>query len=166
MKDCDGNPVKVYHGTKAILEVEKLEQRKLSPIECRIVEEEGFVPSIYKDTKGILTYGVGQTGKYISMGFKASFQAHVEKTKKMIKGYETFPEYLQEELVQCCYRGDLGMSPLTVKLINQGMYMKAAEEFLNHAEYKAHKTPVSIKQRIKGLSDALRAYAREQQGWS
>lgn len=166
MRDCDGNLIKVYHGSKAILEVERLEQRKLSPIECRIVEEEGFVPEIYKDTKGVLTYGVGQTGKYIQLGFKAAFQAHVEKTKKMVKGYETFPEYLQEELVQCCYRGDLGMSPKTVKLINQGMYIRAAEEFLNHAEYISHKTPVSIKQRIKGLSDALRMYAREQHGWT
>jgi hypothetical protein len=166
MRDCDGNPVKVFYGHQAIAEVERLENRKLSPIECRVVVEEGFVPEVYRDTKGVLTYGVGQTGKYINMGFKASFEAHVEKAKKMIKGYETFPEYLQEELIQCCYRGDLGMSPKTVKYINRGEYIAASEEFLDNAEFRSIKTPVSIKQRMKGLADALRQYAREIHGWS
>ena len=162
-RDAKGNPVPVLYGDQAVQAIELLENRKLSKIEKRIVHEEGFVPKKYLDTKGIETYGVGQTGKWIKKGFKASFDHHVQQVRKMVPGYDNLPEYLQEELVQAGYRGDLGGSPTTRKHINNGDYRKAAVEFLDNQEFRDPKTPQGIKIRMKRVSDALLRYDRERQ---
>lgn len=47
-----------YAGGKAVSEVEKRLNRRLTPEEKRIVELEGFVDAYYKDSKGVLTRGI------------------------------------------------------------------------------------------------------------
>jgi GH24 family phage-related lysozyme (muramidase) len=146
------------HGKEAIKMVEQLEDRELNTKERRVVELEGFVPVVYKDSKGIDTFGVGQTGEFINKGFKESFDVHENRTRACIKDYDYLPEYLQAELVQAEYRGDLGMSPKFRKLFNQGLYEEAAMEFLDHAEYKDPETPTQIKNRLYAVAEAVRKY--------
>lgn len=127
---------KIYHGAAAVKQVEKKIGRPLTYAERRVVEEEGFVDGKYKDTKGIVTAGVGQTGKYINMSFEESFNDHVKKTKKLVPSLDSLPEDVQAELIQATYRGDLGGSPTFRKLLNAGKYEEAAQEFLNNKDYR------------------------------
>ena len=162
MVDWVSKPGKVLRGDQAVQLVEVLEGRPLNEKEKRVVREEGFATAAYYDNKRIPTFGVGQTGEYIKKGFKASFDAHEAMTRRMIPSYDSLPEYLQAELVQSTYRGDLGFSKTTRKLFNQGKYEAAAKEFLNHDEYKDKNTSPGIKSRIKSVSDAIRRYGLEQ----
>lgn len=152
-------PQGALYGQDAIKAVSQLEGRPLSPKEQRVVMLEGFVPNVYKDTKGIETYGVGQTGKWINKSFGESFAHHEDRARKAIPDYDKLPEYLQSELVQAEYRGDLGMSPTFRKLFNKGKYKEAATEFLNHEEYLDPDTPSQIKQRLESVAKAVSHYA-------
>ena len=154
---CKDVPKYTLYGQDAIKKVEESEGPLTGP-QQRIVTLEGFVPHRYKDTKGITTYGVGQTGRYIEKGFKESFKAHEKRAKKKIKEFDKLPETMQAELIQAEYRGDLGESPTAVKLFNQGKYKEAAREFLNHAEYKTYKqngTGGNIPARIEAVSNEM-----------
>jgi len=155
------NKKRVLYGNDAINAVEKLEGRKLSPIEKRVVVLEGFVPETYLDTKGIPTFGVGQTGEWANKSFGESFKHHEDLTRKLIKDYDKLPEELKAELVQSAYRGDLGGSPKTRLLFNEGKYEEAAKEFLNNKEYKAKDTPQSIKDRMFAVAQAMKSYGSE-----
>ena len=154
-------PVGGYYGIKAKKILQDRLGRKLTPMESRIVYEEGLVDGLYYDSKGIVTYGVGQVGEYIDKGFEASVQDHIDRTRKMIPDFDLYPDYLQEEFVQSTYRGDLKLSPTARRLFNSGRYEEAADEFLNHDEYRSPKTKQHIKTRIKSVSDAMRRYGRE-----
>lgn len=147
------------HGMDAVNAVQQREGRALSPQEQRVVMLEGFVPQVYKDTKGIETFGVGQTGKWINKSFGDSFKHHEDRARKSIPSYDKLPPFLQAELVQAEYRGDLGSSPTFRKLFNSGKYKKAAKEFLNHEEYLDVDTPPQIRQRLEAVSRAVAQYS-------
>jgi len=151
---------KVYHGAQAVEQVSQNLGRPLTYAEQRVVEEEGYVATPYLDTKGILTQGVGQTGEWIEKGFEAAFQHHVERTERRIPNLKELPDTLQAELIQAEYRGDLGQSPTFLKLFNQGFYHTAAEEFLDHKEYRESKEKDSgVHKRMKRVSDAVAMFA-------
>lgn len=150
----------IYHGQQAIAKVEEREG-PLTPVQRRVVELEGFAENEYEDTKGILTSGVGQTNQYMSMSFKDTFSDIEGLTRRLIKGYENYPEYLQAELVQAAYRGDLQQSPTFRRKLNAGQYEDAAVEFLDHKEYLSRETPAEIKRRLESVSDAVKRFANE-----
>ena len=129
---------KVLHGKAAIAAVEKVEG-KLTPIQRHVVSLEGYSTGDYGDTKGVPTGGVGQVGLHKGKPFKEVFAILEEQVRDTISGYDSLPLYLQKELVQSAYRGDLGLSPLTVKLFNEGSLLAAAKEFLRHNEYVSEK---------------------------
>ena len=151
---------KIFYGKDAIREVEKKEGRKLSYAERRVVEEEGYVPALYKDNKGITTFGVGQTGKYIDKSFDETFQDHVKRAKKRIKNFDTLPEEMQAELVQAEYRGDLGQSPKFVRLFNEGKFTEAAKEFTDNDDFRT-----SVKDKT-GVAGRMRKVAASVTGLS
>jgi GH24 family phage-related lysozyme (muramidase) len=146
-------PKYALYGDRAVKEVERQLGRPLSYAEKRVVQEEGFVPRKYYDSKGIVTYGVGQTGDYIEKGFPAAFKDHAERTKKYFKDFDYLPESVQAELIQTMYRGDVlnkkGEPWKWVNYFNKGDYKEAARELLDHKEYKKYKT-----RRDAGDSDA------------
>lgn len=165
VKGVNGETLPVYYGDQAVKEVERVEKRSLSALEKRVVAEEGYVPGVYLDNKGIPTSGVGQTGKWMQKSFGESLRAHEAKTRKMIPNYDNLPDYLRAELLQSTYRGDLGLSPTARRLFNEGKYKEAAVEFLNHEEFKNPDTPQQIKDRIQSVSDAMRRYSDEYSAW-
>ena len=151
--------VKKYAGEEAIKKVEEKEGRKLSYAERRVVEEEGYVPEVYEDTKGYKTYGVGQTGKYKGKSFDETFQAHLKHTKKLVPAFDAFPEEVQAELVQAAYRGDLDISPNALKKLNTGDYEGFAQEFLNNNEYRSEETSRGIKKRMEKVASTVASLA-------
>lgn len=157
--EAEASHGKIYHGASAVKQLEAVEG-ELTEKEKRIVMLEGYSTGVYKDHKGIDTKGIGQTGKYMKMTAKESIAAHEDITRKFIKNYDSLPEYLQTELLQATYRGDLGGSPTARRLINEGKYLEAAEEFLDNREYKTT-DKVQIKERMESVSEALKKYAGE-----
>lgn len=160
-RDIDGDPVRVFYGKNAVRAVESEIGRELTLGERRVVEEEGYVADEYLDTKGVRTKGVGQTGDWIEKGFEAAYNSHVARAERKIPGFNTLPEYVQNELIQSEYRGDLGGSPTAIKHFNAGRYEAAADEFLNHREFMDPATSTGIKARIQATSDAMRRYGHE-----
>jgi len=152
-------------GNAAIKRVEQNEGRTLSPAERRVVEVEGFADKGYYDKKGILTYGVGQTGDWIKKSFTDSFNAHVERAENRVnqgnpKRWDKLPEYLKIEMIQSEYRGDLGKSPKAMRLFRAGKMQEAAVMFLDSDEYRNPKTSKGVKDRMKATSNAMRKYGK------
>lgn len=147
----------IYHGKKAIEEAERFLGRKLKPHERRACYLEGYSDEVYLDTKGIETFGMGQTGEWIKKGLDAALNHHEVRVMNRLPEYHNYPEYLRCELYQAEYRGDLGLSPYTCKLINARKYDQAAGEFLDNAEYKT--APESIRRRMEAVSAALTLYS-------
>lgn len=153
------NKRKVYHGAQAVQKVSENLGRPLTLAEQRVVEEEGYDALPYYDTKGILTQGVGQTGEWIEKGFEAAFEHHVDRAINRIPNFNELPEYLQAELVQAEYRGDLGQSPKFVDLFNQEFYNTASSEFLNHKEYDQSKQENGgVARRMEKVSAAVELF--------
>lgn len=146
----------IHHGKKAVEAAEKHLGRKLKPEERRACYLEGFSDEIYLDTKGIETFGMGQTGEWITKGLEAALIHHEVRVLNRLRDYHNYPEYLRCELYQAEYRGDLGHSPAACKLINSREFGKAAIEFLDNAEYRT--APNSIRRRMESVAHALNLY--------
>jgi len=146
-----------YKGDAAVKRAEQL-YGELSNAQKRVIKLEGLVDAHYLDDKGILTYGVGQTGKYIDSGFKSAFAEHEKSARNYIKNFDELPESLQSELIQLDYRGDLKQSPSFRRLFNAGKYEEASQELLNHEEYKQRKQSSLFKDGVvKRLEEAQSA---------
>lgn len=143
----------IYHGKRAVEEAERFLGRKMKPEERRACYLEGYSDEVYLDTKGIETFGMGQTGEWIAKGLDAALNAHELRVVARLPEYYDYPEYLRCELYQAEYRGDLGHSPATVKLINARKFDLAPEEFLDNQEYKT--APDSIRRRMRAVAAAL-----------
>jgi len=146
----------IHYGHVACAVVEDREGITLNDAQRRIVMLEGYADQPYLCTAGELTCGVGQTGPWLKKPFIDAYEHHVDRVKTRIPTFSTMPHWLQGELVQAEYRGDLGISPKTVKLINSGNFEEASLEYLDHDEYR--EGPTQIKRRIAALSLALQLY--------
>lgn len=160
-KQGETNMATTYYGEEAVKKVAAAEG-ELTPSQQRIVELEGYATGDYQDHKGIVTRGVGQTGAYKDKTFKETFGDIENMTRRLVQDYDSYPEYLQSELLQAAYRGDLQQSPSFRKLLKAGDFVGASEEFLNHKEYMSRDTPDAIKRRLEAVSDAVSRYGSEQ----
>jgi len=159
----------IAYGNDAI---EKVKQMygidKLTLAQRRVIEEEGFVNAYYQDDKGIKTYGVGQTEKYFDTGFIGAFDAHKKRAINAIPKLNDMPEDLQAEIIQLEYRGDLrnkkGNLYKWVHQINNGEYNLAAQELLNHDEYRQRKAKGNdgVTRRLEKARDAILNYSKGQ----
>jgi GH24 family phage-related lysozyme (muramidase) len=129
---------KTYYGKNAISRVEK-DEGELNSLQEYVVEHEGFVGGEYKDTKNIVTSGVGQTGKYKNMTFKEVFKIHQEEAKRYVPKFDSLSEKQQKALMSLVYRGDLQKSPTFRDRVNEGNFEQAAIELLDHKEYREYK---------------------------
>jgi len=149
----------IAYGEEAIKLVESREG-SLNNIERRIVREEGYTKTPYLDDKGNVTVGAGRTREFKDKTFKETVKIHVGRAKRAIPTYDTLPPNLQEELVQATYRGDVSPRFNWVKLFNKGDYQSAAEELLNHSEYKMRKElgEDGVTKRLEALQKAILNY--------
>ena len=150
-----------YHGQDAIDFVTKREG-ELTAEQAEVVKWEGFRDEIYKDSKDIPTYGVGQTGDYMDGTFKDAFESKRRRAAALIDNFDQYPEYLRAQLMSSMYRGDLPDSPAFIKLFNAGEYRAAAKEYLNHKEYLTTDRK-QIQERLEATRDAVLKYATEQE---
>ena len=137
-----------------------MEGRDLTYLERRVVEEEGYVDGRYPDTKGNITSGVGQVGVYEDMTFDQTFKAHKNILEAAMPNLDQLPEWLQGELMQAVYRGDVQQSPTAMRLAREGKWEEAAVEFLDHDEYLHPDTPASIKARMRKVATAMARYGQ------
>ena len=146
-----------WHGAAAIAAVEKIEG-ELSVGQRLVVLYEGYASTPYIDA-GNIAIRVGQRGRYFNARFKIAYAAHMRRARHRFGAWEYFTPKLKNHLILAEYRGDLGISPKTVQLINLGMCDTAATEFLNNQEYREHKkrnTGGNIVQRFEAISNAIK----------
>ena len=143
-----------YYGAQAVQMVEQREGA-LDPIQQLVVKHEGYVAGVYKDSKGIETSGVGQTGKYMDMSFKESYDVHLQDAKRFITNYDSLNEKQQMAILSLAYRGDLQQSPTFRKHVNNGEFEKASKELLNHEEYNQLKQQEKETGKKSGITKRL-----------
>ena len=136
----------------------------LEPGMVHLIEEEGFVPEVYEDDVGVKTEGVGATAENKGKNFFTEvYPKYEERAARKVKGYTTMPQDLKNAILSAVYRGDLG--PKTAKLLSKGQYAAAAEEYLDHKEYKERKKKNpddGVVKRMERNAAVMRKYAEEQ----
>jgi len=147
-------PKHTLYGNAAIKEVESIYGIKLTAPQKRIVTLEGFVPGFYKDDRGVMTYGVGQTGEWIDKGFVAAYEHHQDLAEDIFGSFNRFTPELQGELMSLTYRGDVKRGYNWVRQFNQGNYEEAADQLLIHREYMDRKASGKKDGVVKRLEDA------------
>lgn len=128
-----------FPGDNAVAEVERRIGKELDPRFKHLVKEEGFFAGKYYDDRDkdpVETGGVGQTGKYLNMPLQEVFKEQEADLVKIIPAYNVLDENIKAALLSAKYRGDMKPSHKWVKYFNKGQYGKAADEFLDHREYK------------------------------
>lgn len=148
---------KTLFGSQAIEEVTRLEG-PLTKAQEAIIEDEGYVNGFYDDDVGVKTGGVGQTGKFLKMSFKESFAEKEDVARKLFTNYDKFGEEIQAAVMSAVYRGDAKASFKWVKLMNQGRFDEAAEEFLDHDELRERKSRGNdgVVKRMERISNIVR----------
>ena len=135
---------------------EKKLGRELTPQEKQIVSSEGYSEKNYRDTKGVLTSGFGQTGEFMGMPLNEVAKIFESRTSKLIPAYDTLSEPLRLKLFDSTYRGGISGSPKALDLINKGQWKKAAAEFLDNKEYKeAVKSGSGVAKRMEDTANAM-----------
>lgn len=81
------------------------------------------------------------------------------KAIDLVSSYSKLPGNTQRALINACYRGELSRkgTPNTLNLMNAGKWIEAAEEYLNHAEYKSG--GAELRKRMKWNYDQFKATA-------
>jgi len=84
-------------------------------------------------------------------------QVRLKEVNRLLPDFTNFPEDAQQAIFSEYYRGSIGGSKNTRKLINEGKYAEAAIEFLNNDEYKnAEKLgKPGIRTRMEKVAEAL-----------
>jgi GH24 family phage-related lysozyme (muramidase) len=144
-------------GEDAVAKVTEIEG-ELTPIQERIVREEAYVNGFYKDDVGVKTGGVGQTGKFLKQTFKETFEAKEKVARKLFSSYDNLSEEVRGAVMSAVYRGDAKSSNKWVKLVNEGRFDEAGDEFLNNAEYKKRKAKGNdgVVKRMEDISAILK----------
>ena len=142
---------RTFHGDDAVIAAAKHYGFKgpIDPIARRIIHEEGFVNGSYKDSKGILTEGVGVADPALrgKPWFTEVLPIYQQQAQTATKGYENLSVEQQGAITSMAYRGDWGTK--TRGHLNKGNLKGAAKEYLDHGEYR--------KGKAKGATDAQRA---------
>tara|TARA_R100000278_G_scaffold105418_1_gene81862 strand:+ start:484 stop:1803 length:1320 start_codon:yes stop_codon:yes gene_type:complete len=94
------------------------------------------------------------TAKEADALLRKDLAKRMPKIRRAIKNYDKLSQELQVEIAQSWFRGGIAGSPKTIRLINEGKFQEASEEFLDNNEYRTT-TLRGVKRRMKGLSDTL-----------
>ena len=114
-----------------------------------------------------LTLGHGHYGPDVKEGQKISrkdaallFQKDIQKRipqiQKLIPKFDSFPASAQTAIFGEFYRGSIGGSPNTVRLINEGKFKEASKEFLRNTEYQDR-----VKLNRRGIGPRMERVASE-----
>lgn len=87
--------------------------------------------------------------------FQYDVNKRVDEVRAAFPQFDRWPVYLQQEIMQAKYRGDLG--PKTISLIQAGKWKQASEEIKRVRDY----THRGIRPRVDAVSKALQKYGNE-----
>jgi len=139
-------------------------------IKENIREEEGLKLEAYKPvpTEKYYTIAYGHYGSDVAKDMKITekeaeefldkdVKVRLKQINQMLPKFNEFPVDVQIPIFSEYYRGSIGGSKNTRKLINEGKYAEAAIEFLNNDEYKnAEKLgKPGIRTRMEKVAEAL-----------
>jgi GH24 family phage-related lysozyme (muramidase) len=163
--------------------VEETVVEDYSPYIAHLREKEGVSYTPYRPTEKKdepLTIGVGHTGPDVSMAsirndeqidkqLIEDIDIRLPAIRKQLPNFDSLPEELRVPMLGSWFRGGLSGSPRTKKLIAEGKFELAADEFLRNEEYLESKTEKGFKKGMRGigtrmeeLADALRKYGKSQ----
>ena len=141
----------------------------LEKLKDHLIQKEGLKLEAYK-LPGELNYtiGVGHHGADVKKGMKITeeeaeqllekdIQSKLELIERKLPNFNEYSENLQKFVVDGFFRGDLSGSPKTLKLLNEGNFSEAAQEFLRNEEYnEAVITGSGVASRMEDISEAIR----------
>jgi len=78
---------------------------------------------------------------------RTNLEGAAQKAMALVPKFTTLPDTVKQALTNAAYRGEIRSTHQTIKLINQGNWKAAAEEYLNNTEYKRTKSN-SIRNRM------------------
>jgi hypothetical protein len=104
------------------------------------------------------------TKQEASLLLEKDMPTYIERAKKFTDSYgglkfKDHTEELQVQLISATYRGSWGLSPKARRLLSQGKYEEAANEFLNNKEYRDAATDTritGIRARMEKVANAIR----------
>jgi len=79
------------------------------------------------------------TDEEVRQLFESDIASRISTAKNMFPRFNSYGSDLQAAIMDGIYRGDLLGSPKTRRLMNAGEWEKAADEYLNHREYRRAK---------------------------
>jgi GH24 family phage-related lysozyme (muramidase) len=147
----------------------------VAKVKGEIRSREGLRLEAYKPdpTEEYFTIGHGHYGADVKEGMTISktraeellhedVMERVDSIENLIPTFQEMPEELQVAIFSEHFRGSIAQSKNTLKLINEGKYAEAADEFLDNAEYKnARKLGIGgIRPRMEAVANALRDFDR------
>ena len=147
----------------------------LDIIKHNIREEEGKKLTAYKPvpSEEHYTIGYGHYGPDVKEGMTITeeeaeklldkdVKLRIKEINRMLPKFNEFPVDVQVPIFSEYYRGSIGGSKNTRRLINEGKYAEAAVEFLNNKEYRdAEKLGKrGIRTRMEKVADALNRLAK------
>jgi len=114
-----------------------------------------------------LTLGHGHYGPDVKEGqrisrkdaallFQKDIQGRILQIQKLIPRFDSFPASAQTAIFGEFYRGSIGGSPNTVRLINEGKFKEASKEFLRNTEYQDR-----VKLNRRGIGPRMERVASE-----
>ena len=96
---------------------------QLNEYQKYVITLEGYVDGYYHDdedlSKATMTRYTGQTGDYMNMTFKESYDEHIALMRGYLPNYDNLAEGVRKEMVSYVYRGDLGFAPSMRKELNK-----------------------------------------------
>tara|TARA_R110001599_G_scaffold111680_2_gene276203 strand:+ start:2423 stop:3919 length:1497 start_codon:yes stop_codon:yes gene_type:complete len=138
-------------------------------------EVEDLSEEAYKDGKGN-SIGYGHSGPDVKTGdtiteeqaerlLDKDLKEKYALAKRLMPKFDTFPAPVQQQVLSSVYRGSLSGSPKTIKLINDGKFSEAAEEFLDNNEYrKSVEEETGVAPRMRAVASALQSVEQNQGG--
>ena len=144
--------IKKYEGTGKVIYIDGKKYFK----NYRLGDEENITSGYgfyNKDNKEDGMVSVEQAEKDLSKNIKLK----LTEAKKNIKNFNNLSNNLKQNIVASWYRGSLSGSPLTIRLINEGKFKEASEEFLKNDEYKAAvKSGSGVASRMEDVAKAIK----------
>lgn len=143
---------------------------------------EGVKYEPYKDSKGLWTVGVGSlmspediramkgrrlTEKEVEDRFTRDLKAKESLARgKLGPAYDRMSDEARIAVLDGVFRGDLSGSPKALKLLRDGKYTEAADEYLDNDEYRESVAlnergkPHGVAKRMERNAEAFRALGR------
>ena len=151
----------------------RIENENIEPFVDFLKDEEGLLLTAKIPTKGDrLTIGHGHASANVKSGqtiteeeadtlLRKDIKDRLPQIRRRIPKFDSFPEDLQVALLGEFFRGSLGGSPETIRLINQEKFKEASKEFLDHDEYRnaVERNRAGIRPRMEAVSEELKDYS-------